>query len=785
MKVIKRNGHEEAVKFDKILARIKKQMYGLNTEFLDPFIVAQQVIQGLFDGITTQQLDTLAAETAASLTTTHPDYSKLAARISVTALHKDTNKKFSQVVKSLYNYVDPKDGLNKPKVSQELMDIVKENGKLIDSQLIWNRDLDFDFFGFKTLERAYLLKIDSKIVERPQHLWMRVALGIHGNNLERAFETYELMSTKWFTHATPTLFNAGTPRNQLSSCFLVANKADSINGLFDTLHEVANISKWAGGEGIHIHNVRAKDSLINGTGGKSDGIMPMLRTYNEVARWINQGGKRKGSFAMYLEPWHKDIYNFLDAKKNHGKEEMRARDLFYGLWVPDLFMKRVIENGDWTLFCPTEAPLLPELYGKEFEDYYVERENAGLGSKTIKAQDLYVEICKSQMETGMPYILYKDASNIKSNQKNLGTIKSSNLCTEIIEYSSPDETAVCNLASISLAKCVVVENNKRKKYFDFEKLGKITEVITYNLNQVIDRNYYPTEPARNSNLRHRPMGIGVQGLADCFLKLGISFTSEEARLLNKQIFETIYFHALKESNRIASVDGTYESYDGSPSSKGILQFDMWGLEEDDLSLNLNWTGLKSDIKETGLRNSLFVAPMPTASTSQILGNNECFEPYTTNVYSRNTLSGTFMIVNKHLIRDLIELGLWNEDIKNEIVKHEGSVQYIDSIPDDIKELYKTVWEIKQKDLIDMATDRAPFIDQSQSMNIFVANPDIKTISSVHMYTWKKGLKTGMYYLRSRPAKNAQQFTIEQKTVTQVEEPQLCSIDNPDCDSCGA
>ncbi|UXP34126.1 ribonucleoside-diphosphate reductase subunit alpha [Reichenbachiella agarivorans] len=752
MLVLKRDGRRESVKFDKVTARIEKLCYGLNTSFIEPIDIAKKVINGIYDGVTTVELDNLAAETAASMTTIHPDFAKLAARIAISNLHKTTSKSFSNTMKRLYTYIDPKTGENASLLAKDVYGIIKENAALLDSSIIYDRDFGYDYFGFKTLERSYLMKLDGHIVERPQHMLMRVAVGIHKEDIQSAIETYNLLSEKWFTHATPTLFNAGTPKPQLSSCFLLTMKDDSIDGIYDTLKQTAKISQSAGGIGLSIHNVRATGSYIKGTNGVSNGIVPMLRNFDMTARYVDQGGgKRKGSFAIYLEPWHADIFEFLDLKKNHGKEELRARDLFYALWTPDLFMQRVKENGDWTLMCPHECPGLADTYGDEFEKLYTKYESEGKGRKTIKAQDLWFEILESQIETGTPYMLFKDAANKKSNQKNLGTIKSSNLCTEIIEYTSPDEVAVCNLASIALPMYINSEGE-----FDHQKLYDITYVITKNLNKVIDVNYYPVPEAKNSNMRHRPIGIGVQGLADTFIKLRMSFDSPEARRLNSEIFETIYFAAMTASKDLAKVDGAYETFKGSPVSKGIFQFDMWNVTPTN---RWDWTSLKQEVKKHGVRNSLLLAPMPTASTSQILGNNECFEPYTSNMYLRRVLSGEFAVVNKHLMSDLIELGLWNDSMKNRIMAANGSVQSIAEIPQKIKDIYKTVWEISQKAIIDMSADRGAFICQSQSLNIHLQEPNFGKMTSMHFYAWEKGLKTGMYYLRTKAATDAIKFTV--------------------------
>ncbi len=774
MQVVKRSGRKESVSFDKITARIKKLCYGLNTKYVSHIEIAKKVIQGLYDGVTTTELDNLAAETAATMTTIHPDYAQLAARIAISNLHKNTNKSFYKTMEALHGYIDPKTGENAGLISKEILSIIKENEEKINSAIIYDRDYNFDFFGFKTLERSYLLRMDGNVVERPQHMLMRASIGIHGNDINAALETYNLMSEKWFIHATPTLFNAGTPKPQLSSCFLLSMTDDSISGIFETLTRCAKISQSAGGIGLSIHNIRAKGSYIKGTGGTSNGIIPMLRVYNDTARYVDQGGgKRKGAFAVYLEPWHSDIMEFLDLKKNHGKEEMRARDLFYAMWISDLFMQRVQDNAEWSLFCPNEAPGLYDTYGGEFEALYHKYEKEGRARKTIKAQELWFKILESQIETGTPYMLYKDACNRKSNQKNLGTIRSSNLCTEIIEYTAPDEVAVCNLGSVALQKFV-----KGPGDYDFQKLYEITRVLTNNLNKVIDINYYPVEEAKNSNMRHRPIGLGVQGLADAFLLMRYPFDSQEARKLNREIFETMYYAALKQSCELAKEHGAYSSYEGSPISNGELQFDMWGVTP---TSRWDWDGLKEDIKKYGIRNSLLLAPMPTASTSQILGNNECFEPYTSNIYTRRTLSGEYIVVNKHLLNDLIRLGYWNEEMREALMASNGSVQHIEGLPDEIKDLYKTTWEISMKAIIDMAADRGAYICQSQSMNLFVESPNFAKLSSMHFYAWKKGLKTGMYYLRSKAAVDPIKFTLSQKHQTKfnkVEEPvQTLSVEN--------
>jgi ribonucleoside-diphosphate reductase alpha chain len=757
MYVVKRDGRKEAVKFDKITARIKKLCYGLNP-LVAPEKVAMKVIEGLFDGVTTSELDNLAAEVAATNTITHPDYALLASRIAVSNLHKNTKKSFSDTVTDLYEYIDPKTNEKAPLISDEVYKIVKKNSDVLDSTIIYDRDFRYDFFGFKTLERSYLLKLKGQVAERPQQMIMRVAVGIHKDDLDAAIETYNYMSEGWFTHATPTLFNSGTPKPQMSSCFLLATKEDSIPGIYDTLKQCAQISQSAGGIGLSIHDIRATGSYIKGTNGTSNGIVPMLRVFNDTARYVDQGGgKRKGSFAIYIEPWHADVFDFLDLRKNHGKEEQRARDLFYALWTPDLFMQRVEENGDWTLMCPHECPGLSDTHGKKFEKLYKKYESEGKGRKTIKAQELWFKILESQIETGTPYMLYKDAANEKSNQKNLGTIKSSNLCTEIIEYTSPDEVAVCNLASIALPKFVI--DGK----FDFEKLFKVTYRVTRNLDKVIDANYYPVPEARNSNMRHRPIGIGVQGLADAFILMRQAFESDEARQLNKDIFETIYYAALTASKDLAIEKGPYESYKGSPVSQGILQFDMWNVKPSD---RWEWDLLREEIQKNGVRNSLLLAPMPTASTAQILGNNECFEPYTSNIYTRRVLSGEFIIVNKHLLRDLVKLGIWDDRLKNKLMASNGSIQNIDEIPDNIKNLYKTAWEISQKVLLDMAADRGAFIDQSQSLNIFMENANFAKLTSMHFYGWKAGLKTGMYYLRTKSATDAIKFTLDKEAMSE-------------------
>lgn len=799
MFVIKRDGRRESVKFDKITARIIKLIYGLNPIYVDPIKVAMKVINGMYTSITTSDLDNLAAQEAAAMSVVHPDYALLASRIAVSNLHKDTEKSFSKSIDALYQYVDPMTGQPASLIAQDVWEIIQKNAELLDSTLIYDRDYHFDYFGFKTLEKSYLLRLKGKVAERPQHMYMRVAIGIHKEDVQAAIETYHLLSEGWFTHATPTLFNSGTPKAQMSSCFLLQMKDDSIDGIYDTLKQTAKISQSAGGIGLAIHKIRAKGSYIKGTNGTSNGIVPMLRVFNDTARYVDQGGgKRKGSFAVYIEPWHDDIMDFLELKKNTGQEELRTRDLFLALWIPDLFMKQVKDDGDWYLFCPHESPGLNESHSKEFEKRYNNYVAAGKYRRKIKARTLWTRIIESQVETGTPYMLFKDAANSKSNQQNLGTIQSSNLCTEIIEYTAPDEVAVCNLASVALPKFV-----KEDKTFDHERLFQITYTATRNLNRIIDRNYYPIKEARNSNMRHRPIGLGVQGLADTFVMMRIAFDSDEAKKLNKEIFETIYYAALTCSKDLAKTEGHYESFPGSPASQGILQYDMWKVQP---SNRWEWDLLKDEIKQYGLRNSLLLAPMPTASTAQILGNNECFEPFTSNMYMRRVLSGEFPIVNKHLLRDLVQLGLWSNDMKNKIMIHNGSIQNIDEIPDNIKDIYKTVWEIKQKDLIDMAADRGAFIDQSQSLNIFMESPTYAKMTSLHFYAWEKGLKTGMYYLRSKAGADAVQFTVDKSsaavpsiqaeqaethTISEEINPEVisqlsCSLDNPEgCEACGS
>ena len=808
MFVTKRDGNLEDMSFDKILNRIKKlgQEVGIQINYSS---LVMKVIDQLYDKIETTKIDELAAEQCASLSTHHPDYGVLASRIVISNHQKNTEASFTKVMKSLYDFKDVQ-GNNKPLLSDLTWNFIDKYSSQLDEMIEHNRDYLIDFFGFKTLERAYLFRVNSRIVERVQHMWLRVSVGIHASlknpkSIELVKETYDLMSQKYFTHATPTLFNAGTPHPQLSSCYLVALEDDSLDGIFNTLKDCARISKWAGGVGLHIHNLRAKGSHIHGTNGSSNGVVPMLRVFNNTARYIDQGGnKRNGSFAIYLEPWHPDIEDFLEMKKNHGDEDLKARDLFYALWICDLFMERVKENGSWSLFCPNECPGLCDIYGIQFVELYNQYETSGKERKTMNARDLWFKILDAQMETGTPYLLYKDAANKKSNQQNLGTIKSSNLCTEIMEYSDDKETAVCNLASIGLPSFV----NEKTKQFDYEKLHEVTKVITNNLNKVIDINFYPTPKTERSNMLHRPIGIGVQGLADAFILMDIPFHSDEAKNVNKLIFETIYHAALEKSNEIAisikehytsQVDfcdhtvlyemkytnglkhglkpshiGAYQSFEGSPASKGILQFDMWGIEP--TPDRYDWSALKQSIVDNGLRNSLLVAPMPTASTSQILGFNECFEPYTSNLYSRRTLAGEFVVVNKYLMRELIDLGLWNEQIKNNIIANKGSVQQLTMLSEHIRNKYKIVWEIPMKHVIDMAADRGAFICQSQSMNLWVEDPTYNTLTSMHFYSWKKGLKTGIYYLRRKGKHQAQQFTIEpEKKNVAEEKDEICEM----------
>lgn len=772
MYVVKRDGRKEPVMFDKITDRIKKLCYGLN-DLVDAVKVAMRVIEGLYDGVSTSELDNLAAETAASMTIAHPDYAQLAARIAISNLHSNTTKSFSETMTEMFHYVNPRNGQYSPLVAEDVYKVIQDNAEFLDSHIIYNRDFNYDYFGFKTLERSYLLKINGKIVERPQHMLMRVSVGIHLDDLDSVLETYDLMSKKFFTHATPTLFNAGTPKPQMSSCFLLSMQDDSIDGIYDTLKQTAKISQSAGGIGLAIHNVRATGSYIRGTNGTSNGIVPMLRVFNDTARYVDQGGgKRKGSFAIYIETWHADIFDFLDLKKNTGKEEMRARDLFFAMWTSDLFMKRVQEDGNWTLMCPNECPGLYDVYGEEFEALYESYEKAGKGRKTIKAHELWEKILESQIETGTPYMLYKDAANRKSNQKNLGTIRSSNLCTEIMEYTSSDEVAVCNLASLSLP--MFVENGK----FDHDTFYTVTKRVTKNLNKVIDRNYYPVKEAENSNMRHRPVGLGVQGLADAFIMLRLPFTSDEAKKLNQEIFETLYFAAVTASMELAKVEGPYSTFKGSPMSQGEFQYNMWGMKDEELSGRWDWASLRKEVLEHGVRNSLLVAPMPTASTSQILGNNEAFEPYTSNIYTRRVLSGEFIVVNKHLLNDLVELGLWNETLKQELMRNNGSVQDL-NIPEDLKELYKTVWEMSMKDIIDMSRQRGYFVDQSQSLNLFMQNASYSKLTSMHFYAWQSGLKTGMYYLRTKAAVDAIKFTLNNdKAAAPIEVKEQVQVQTP-------
>jgi len=749
MRVIKRSGRIEDMKFDNVTNRIKNLTYGLS-EKCDSTKVAQQVFSSLYDNITTQEIDTLSAEICIGMITSDPDYETLATRIVASNIHKVCPNNFHLAMRKLH-----KAGV----VTDQIVEVAQQVKSVIDT----DRDFEFGYFGLKTLEKSYLQRVDGKLVETPQYMFMRVAIGIHGNDINSVIETYDMMSRGLFIHATPTLFNSGTPRPQMSSCFLIANKGDSIDGIYGTLTECAQISKWAGGIGMHIHDIRANKSRIRGTNGQSDGIIPMLRVFNATARYVNQAGRRKGSIAVYIEPWHADIMDFLELRLNQGDEEARCRDLFSALWIPDLFMKRVEEGGNWSLFCPDKAPGLSDVYGKDFEELYLKYEEDGRANSTIPASELWKSILKSQSETGTPYMLYKDACNSKSNQKNLGVIKSSNLCTEIIEYTDKDETSVCNLASIALPKYV----NTETKSFDYDALHKATKVVTKNLNRVIDRNFYPVETARRSNMKHRPIGLGVQGLADVFILCGLPFDCEESRLMNAHIFETMYHAALEASSELAEVEGSYESFQGSPASQGILQPDMWE-GDTKFSDRYDWDAMRERVKSKGLRNSLLMAPMPTASTAQILGNNECFEPYTTNIYLRRTLAGEFVVVNKHLVNDLKKAGLWSKEMKDLMVKAGGSIQNIVDIPDDIKKLYRTVWEISQKCIIDMAADRGRFIDQSQSMNLFMESPTMSKLSSMHMYAWKSGLKTGMYYLRSKAKARPIQFSLE-----------------PDCVACSA
>jgi len=793
LQVIKRNGQREDVKFDAINDKLVRLSEGLDPDWVDPSYVAKLTIEGLFDGVTTRELDNLAAETAASLASNHPDYSRLAARICVDDLHRSTKEAFSEVMNDLREYIDPESKEHAPLISEEIHKIIMENQEVLDSYIDYSRDNNYDYFGFKTLERSYLLKLDGSVAERPQHMLMRVAVGIHHGDIEKALKTYDLMSEGWFTHATPTLFNSGTPKPQMSSCFLLTMQDDSLDGIYDTLKQCALISKSAGGIGLSIHHIRAKGSYIKGTNGNSNGIVPMLRVFNDTARYVDQGGgKRKGSIAIYIEPWHPDIFEFLDLRKNHGKEEMRARDLFYALWTPDLFMERVEQNAKWSLFCPNECPGLQDAHSDEFRELYLRYESEGRARRTVNAREVWDAVVTSQIETGTPYMLYKDAANSKSNQQNLGTIRSSNLCTEIIEYTSEDEVAVCNLASIALPKFVIDGE------FDHQKLFDVVHHVTGNLNRVIDVNYYPVKEAFNSNMRHRPIGLGVQGLADVFAMLHLPFESGEAKKLNQEIFETIYFASCTASMELAKTEGPYSSFEGSPASKGLLQHDMWDGEHE--SGRWNWSELRQAIVENGMRNSLLLAPMPTASTSQILGNNECFEAFTSNLYVRRTLSGEFVVLNRHLVNDLIAAGLWSLELKDQILLHKGSIQAIDTIPEEIRELYKTTWEIKQRVIIDMAADRGAFIDQSQSLNIHMMDANPAKVTSMHFYGWRKGLKTGMYYLRTKAAADAIQFTVEatkkDETVSGLAERAeevtsidaiACSLDSvdDDCLMCGS
>lgn len=771
MRVTKRDGELKTVEFDKILRRLKilGNEAGIKINYTS---LAMKVIDQLFDGISTTKIDELSAEQCASMSSTHHDYNTLAGRIVVSNHQKNTEPSFSKVMTALYNFKD-KHGHHSPLVSEELYAVVQVAGDELDAMCDYSRDYLIDYFGFKTLDRAYLMKIDGKAVERAQHMWLRVAMGIHGTDMSAIQETYDYMSRKYFTHATPTLFNAGTPHPQLSSCFLQAMENDSVDGIYNTLKDCALISKWAGGIGLHIHNVRASGSHIRGTNGNSNGIVPMLKVFNHTAKYIDQGGgRRNGSFAIYLEPWHADVEMFLQMRKNHGDEELKARDLFYAVWVPDLFMERIKANGKWTLMCPDECPGLADVYGDEFVALYTKYEQEGRGRSTVNARDIWLQILDAQMETGTPYILFKDACNKKSNQKNIGTIKSSNLCTEVIQYSDDTETAVCNLASIALPTFVSADG-----VFDYDELHKVTKVVTANLNRVIDINYYPIEKARKSNMRHRPIGIGVQGLNDTFMLMDISFQSEEAKEVNRKIFETIYHGALERSCELAQGYGPYETFPGSPASQGILQFDMWGV--DPTNARYDWTALKQKIMTHGIRNSLLLAPMPTASTSQILGFNECIEPVTSNIYSRRTLAGEFIMTNKYLMNDLLKLDLWNDKIKNNIIANNGSVQHIEAIPQKIRDKYRTVWELPMKHLIDMSADRGAYICQSQSLNLWLEDPNYNSLTSMHFYSWSKGLKTGIYYLRRRARHQAQKFTIEPElkpgAVAQETDDEICDM----------
>lgn len=802
MKVTKRDGSLETLRLDKITNRIKKQTYSLNLDFVDALEVATKVVSGIYDGITTIELDNLAAETAASLNHAHPDYSYLASRIAITRLHKTVSKKFSDVIEALYSYTDPKTNLPAGLINDDVIKAVRKHADVLNEAILHDRDFNFDYFGFKTLEKSYLLKINGETAEAPQHMYMRVAVGIWGEDIQNVLKTYDLLSTHKMTHATPTLFNAGTKRPQLSSCFLLTMQEDSIQGIYKTLSDVAAISQNAGGIGLSIHNIRATGSYIKGTNGTSNGIVPMLKVFNETARYVDQGGgKRKGSFAIYLEPWHADVEDWLDLRKNHGKEERRARDLFLALWTPDLFMERVEQDADWTLFCPAEIGVeLWEMHGQEFRDNYERLEREGKGRRTIKARALWQKVLESQIETGTPYILYKDAANEKSNQKNLGTIKSSNLCTEIMEYTSKDEQAVCNLASIAVNQFIKFPEKRSLKQrralaeYDHNALYDVTYQTTLNLNKVIDINFYPTPETKASNMKHRPIGIGIQGLADTFAILGLPFTSEEAKRLNEEIFETIYFASMKASADLAKKLGPYETFNGSPLSEGKFQFNLWGFEDSQLSGRWDWSTLRKQVVKTGARNSLLLAPMPTASTAQIMGNNEAFEAFTSNLYTRRTLSGEFVIINKHLVKDLVELGLWSENLKNRIIAEKGSVQNIAEIPVEIREIYKTVWELKQREVIDMSADRGKFICQSQSLNLFIKDANAAKLTSAHFHSWKKGLKTGMYYLRTESAVDAiaglgidsSSLKQPQLTADQMQSDLSCSLDNPeDCIACSS
>jgi ribonucleoside-diphosphate reductase alpha chain len=752
MRVKKRNGSFEIIAFDKILNRVKNLGKSANITSINYASLIIKVIDQLYDGIPTTKIDELTAEQCAALSTQHPDYITLASYIATSNNHKNTDASFYKVMTKLYKNKDNQKR-SSPLISETTMSVITKYKDELENMVVHQRDFLIEYFGYKTLEYSYLLKINGQVVERPQYMWLRVSVGIHGDNIDKIKETYDLMSQKYFTHATPTLFNSGTLRPQLSSCYLIAMENDSLGGIFNTLTDCAHISKWAGGIGLHIHNIRARGSLIRGTNGASTGIVPMLRVFNSTARYVDQGGRRNGSFAIYLEPWHADIRDFLELKKNHGDEEVKARDLFYALWIPDLFMKKIKENEDWCLFCPDECPGLSDVYGDAFETLYHKYESEGREKCKLKVRDLWFKILDSQMETGTPYLLYKDACNKKSNQQNVGTIKSSNLCCEIVQYSDDKETAVCNLASIALNKFV-----KEDKSFDFELLHSVAKSVTYNLNQVIDVNYYPTEKTRTSNMRHRPIGIGVQGLADTFMMMDFAFNSSQAKQLNTNIFETIYHAALETSVELSKLHGPYDSFKGSPASKGVLQFDMWKVEPG--NSRYNWTEMKASIVKYGIRNSLLLAPMPTASTSQILGNNEAFEPITSNIYTRRTLAGEFIVINKYLMRELIDMGLWTDALKNNIIANRGSVQHLTNLSEHMRNKYKTVWELPMKDLIDMSADRAAFICQSQSLNLWMEEPSYGPLTSMHFYAWTKGLKTGLYYLRRKPKHQAQQFTIE-------------------------